>query len=287
MAKKCRWLIDFLNILVGCALFGFAFSVFLAPSKLNAGGISGLGLIFVELFKIGTVGEIVAVVNIPLFVLGAFLLGRKFFVGSFIGMVLLSVFIDLFTMVPPVQLEPLLCALYGGVLAGAGLGIVFASGASTGGSDIIVRILKIRWQNIPIGRISIFIDLAVAAFTGVVFKDLECMLYSGIAIFVTGKVIDVVVYSFDYSKVALIISDHYREVADRIATQLDRGATFLDGEGAFTGTRRKVILTAVKKQQLAELKSLVAEIDPNAFVIVQEAHQVLGDGFTHYMKDSL
>lgn len=287
MHKKWQWIIDAVKILVGCALFGLGFSVFLAPSGLSAGGISGIGMIFVEIFGVGTVGGITAVINIPLFIMAAFLLGKKFFVGSFFGMIFLSLFIDLFAMVPPVELDPLLCALYGGALAGVGLGVVFVAGASTGGSDIIVRILKKRWQNIPIGWISIFIDMMVALATGVVFRDLACALYSGVAIFVTGKVIDVVVYSFDYSKVALIISDQYQEITQRISVQLDRGATFLKGEGSFTREEKMVVLTAVKRQQLAELKSLVAEIDPNAFVIVQEAHQVLGDGFSHYTKDSL
>lgn len=287
MHKRWHWIIDILKIFVGCALFSLGFSVFLAPSGLNVGGISGIGLILQELLKIGTVGGIVAAINIPLFILAAFLLGRKFFLGSFVGMFFLSVFIDLFAILPPVELDPLLCALYGGVFAGAGLGVVFASGASTGGSDIIVRILKKRWQNIPIGLINIFFDTMVAIITGIVFQDLACALYSGVAIVVTGRVVDMVVYSFDYSKVALIISDHYQEVARQISAQLHRGATFLSGEGSFTGEKKMVILTAVKKQQLAELKSLVAEIDPSAFVIVQEAHQVLGDGFSQYSKDSL
>ena len=287
MHKKWQWAIDAVKIIAGCALFGFGFSVFLAPAGLNAGGVSGIGMIFVEFFHVGSVGSFVAVVNIPLFAFAAFLLGKKFFIGSFVGMALLSVFIDLFALIPPIELDPLLCALYGGAIAGAGLGMVFVCGASTGGTDIVVRILKMRWKNIPIGRISIIIDMTVAALTGIVFHNVASALYSGVAIFVTGKVIDVVVYSFDYSKVALIISDNYKEIADQISVQLDRGATFLKGEGSFTGENRTVVLTAVKKQQLAELKSLVAEIDPKAFVIVQEAHQVLGDGFSHYSKDSL
>lgn len=287
MQKKPHWIVDTLKIIVGCALFGLGFSVFLAPSGLNAGGISGLGMIFVEVFQVGTVGGIVTAINIPLFIFSAFLLGKRFFIGSFVGMIFLSIAIDLFALLPPVQLDPLLCALYGGVLAGAGLGVVFAVGASTGGTDIIVRILKKRWQNVPIGMISIFLDFGVAMLTGIVFHDLACTLYSGVAIFVTGKVIDLVVYSFDYSKVALIISEHHRQIAQAISDQLDRGATYLKGEGSFSGEEKMVVLTAVKKQQLAELKSLVAAIDPNAFVIVQEAHQVLGDGFTHYSKDSL
>ena len=287
MHKSWNWFINTLKIVVGCALFGLGFSVFLAPGGINAGGISGIGMIFVEFFHVGTVGSFVAVVNIPLFALGAFLLGKKFFLGSFLGMIFLSVFVDLFAVIPSVQVDPLLCALYGGALAGVGLGIVFVAGASTGGTDIIVRILKLRWQNIPIGRIGIALDMIVALFTGIVFRDITCTLYSGVAIFVTGKVIDAVVYSFDYSKVALIISEEYKLITERISSELDRGVTYLKGEGSYTGQERMVILTAVKKQQLADLKRLVAEIDPNAFVIVQEAHQVLGDGFSRYSKDAL
>ena len=287
MHKKWQWIIDFVKIVFGCSLFGVGFNMFLSPAGLNAGGISGLGMIFVQFFNVGTVGGITTAINIPLFILAVFLLGKKFFVGSLVGMLSLSVAIDIFAFLPAVDIEPLMCALYGGILAGAGLGIVFATGASTGGSDIIIRILKLRWRNTPIGVISIGFDMVIAALTGIVFKDIACALYSGVAIFITGKVIDLMVYSFDYSKVALIITDHYKEVAEQIAIQLDRGATYLNGEGSYTGAEKKVILTAVKRQQLAELKSLVVAIDPQAFVIVQEAHQVLGDGFTHYTKDSL
>ena len=287
MHKKWQWIIDFVKIVFGCSLFGVGFNMFLSPAGLNAGGISGLGMIFVQFFHVGTVGGITTAINIPLFILAVFLLGKKFFVGSLVGMLSLSVAIDIFAFLPAVDIEPLMCALYGGILAGAGLGIVFATGASTGGSDIIIRILKLRWRNTPIGVISIGFDMVIAALTGIVFKDIACALYSGVAIFITGKVIDLMVYSFDYSKVALIITDHYKEVAEQIAIQLDRGATYLNGEGSYTGAEKKVILTAVKRQQLAELKSLVVAIDPQAFVIVQEAHQVLGDGFSHYTKDSL
>ena len=127
----------------------------------------------------------------------------------------------------------------------------------------------------------------MAALTGLAFQDVSRALYSGVAIFITGNVVDAVVYRFDYSKVALIISSHYEEISQMITRQLDRGATYLYGQGVYTGNDTKVVLTAVKKQQLPELKRLVSEIDPNAFVIVQEAHQVLGDGFSRYSKEEL
>ncbi len=287
MNKAGTYVLNFIKILFGCALFGFGFNLFLEPNGLNAGGLSGLSMALEHLLGFGTVGTITAILNLPLFVLGGIKVGKKFFWGSLIGMLLCSAFIDLFAYLPKPEVEPLIAALYGGVICGAGLGTVFSSGFSTGGSDIIVRSLKLRWMNVPIGVINIFFDMGVAALTGIVFLDLSSALYSGVAIFVTGQIIDAVVYRFDYSKVAMIITKDYEQVAQKIGEELGRGATYLDGEGTYSRKQMKVILTAVKKQQLAELKRLVVQIDPDAFIIVQEAHQVLGDGFSRYSKDAL
>ena len=139
----------------------------------------------------------------------------------------------------------------------------------------------------PIGTINIIFDATVVILTGLVFWDVSKALYSGVTIFVSGQVIDAVVYRFDYSKVALIISSEHERIAREIGLKLDRGATYLNGEGSYSGNEMKVILTVVKKQQVAELKRMVMEIDANAFVVVQEAHQVLGEGFSHYSKDLL
>lgn len=273
---------------VGSAVFAFGFAVFLQPHDMNAGGISGLAQLFVELAGFGSIGVLSILINLPLFILGGLKIGKRFFLGSLLGMTLSSVLIDLFyAHFGHFQLEPLICVLYGGVLCGFGLGVVFVCGTSTGGSDILVRLLKLRYRNVPIGQISMYFDAAVVILTGLVFQDVTKMLYTGITVFLTSQVIDAVVYRFDYSKVALIISREHEEIARQIGLKLDRGATFLHGEGTFSHAPTKVVLTAVKKQQLAELKELVTRIDPNAFIIVQEAHQVLGDGFSKYSKDSL
>jgi len=276
-----------LKITVGCALFGLGFNLFLLPNDLNAGGITGLSMMLVHLLGVGTVGMFTALMNLPLFALAGVKIGKRFFIGSLIGMVLVAVFIDLFAVLPMLQTEPLVGCLYGGVICGFGLGLVFSTGASTGGSDIIVRLAKRKWRDVPIGTINIMFDLCVAVLTGIVFGDITRTLYSGVAIFVSGQVVDAVVYRFDYSKTALIISNKSEELAALIYQKLDRGATFLHGEGSFTHKQTKVILTAVKRRQVAELKQLVSEADPDAFIILQEAHQVLGDGFSHYTKDSL
>ena len=271
----------------GSAVFALGFSMFLEPNDMSAGGISGLAMVFVEVFHVGTVGSLSILINLPLFILGGLKIGKRFFAGSMLGMVLSSVMIDSFTCFAIPGLEPLLAVLYGGVICGLGLGVVFVSGTSTGGSDILVRLLKLRYRNVPIGQISMTFDAVVVLLTGIVFQDVSKALYTGVTVYLCGKVIDAVVYNFDYSKVALIISSEYEEIAKQIGLQLDRGATFLHAEGSYSHTPTKVVLAAVKKQQVAELKELVMEIDPKAFVIVQEAHQVLGDGFSRYSKDSL
>lgn len=282
--KIVFWMI---RIVVGTCLFALGFDLFLVPNELTAGGLSGLAMILVHVLGVGSVGLVTTLVNLPLFIIGGRKIGKTFFAGSLIGMLSLSIAIDAFTVLPVPTVEPLIAVLYGGVLCGAGAGIVFATGASTGGSDIVVRLLKMRHRHIPIGMITMCFDAVVAVLTGLVFWDVSKILYSGIAIFVTGTVVDAVVYRFDYSKVALIISRQHEQIASAVGEKLQRGATYLYGQGVYSGSDTKVVLTAVKRQQIAELKALVVEIDPEAFIIVQEAHQVLGDGFARYSKDSL
>ena len=272
---------------IGSALFALGFALFLIPNDINTGGISGLAMILREILGFGSIGTLTMLMNIPLFLIGGMKIGKRFFAGSLIGMVVSSVLMDLFALIPFATPEPLIGGLYGGVLCGAGLGLVFMAGASTGGSDILVRLLKKKYRNLPIGSISIMFDAMVVLLTGLVFRDISKALYSGVVVFVCGQVIDAVVYRFDYSRVALIISKEHEKIAKAISDQLDRGATYLHGSGSYTHQNIEVVLAVVRKGQLAELKELVMDIDENAFVIVQEAHQVLGDGFAHYSPDSL
>ena len=282
--KKCKWIP---MTILGSAVFAAGFAFFLQPNDLSPGGISGLALLLVELTGFGSVGLISILMNLPLFILGGLKIGRQFFAGSLIGMVLSSVLIDGFAAMHLPAVDPVIAIVYGGVICGIGLGIVFIHGTSTGGSDILVRLLKLRYRNVPIGQIALTFDAVVVLLTGLVFRDMNKALYTGITVYLCGKMVDAVVYSFDYSKVALIISGEYEAIAREVGNRLDRGATFLHGEGSYSGKDTKVVLVAIKKQQLAELKELVMELDPAAFVIVQEAHQVLGDGFHRYSKHSL
>lgn len=284
LMHKLGWVV---TTLLGAAVFALGFDLFLIPNELNTGGVSGLSMVVQRLLGFGSVGVIQIVINVPLFMVGGIKIGKKFFWGSLLGMVSSSVFIDAISFIPAPETEPLLGVLYGSVLCGIGIGMVFASGTSTGGSDILVRLLKLKYRNVPVGQICLCIDLVVAVLTGIVFRDVTKTLYTGITVFVTSRVMDAVIYRFDYSKVTMIITKEYDQVAKAVGDRLRRGVTFLYGQGAYSGKETKVVLTAVKRQQLAELKELVTAIDPDAFVIVQEAHQVLGDGFARYTRDSL
>ena len=282
--NKIGWII---NTILGGAIFALGFNLFLQPHELNCGGVSGLSMVLMELLGFGSVGLFQVIINIPLFLLGGLKIGKKFFVGSLIGMASSSVFIDLFSIIPVPNTEVLLAIVYGAALCGLGIGLVFSSGTSTGGSEIVVRLMKLKWRNVSVGAFCLAFDVIVAVLTGLIFKDVTKTLYTGITVFVTSQVLDIVVYRFDYSKVALIITKEYDNVARQIGQKLQRGVTLLHGEGGYRHQETKVVLTAVKRQQLAELKELVTDIDPAAFIIVQEAHQVLGDGFARYTKDSL
>lgn len=273
--------------ILGSAMFALGFSLFLAPNEINSGGISGLAMVVTELLHMGSVGSLTFLINLPLFLLGGMKIGKRFFLGSFLGMIVSSFLIDAFADIPFVPPEPMIGIIYGGVTCGLGLGLVFMCGTSTGGSDILVRLLKLKCRNVPIGQIAMTFDAVVVILTGLAFGDISKTLYSGVAVFICGKVMDAVIYRFDYSKVVWIISPEYQRIAAAIAEKLDRGATFVQAEGSYSQMPTKVVLVAVKRQQLAELKELVVGIDPNAFVIVQEAHQVLGDGFSRYSKDLL
>ena len=276
-----------LSVLLGCAAFGLGFSWFLQPNHINAGGISGLGQLMTHLTGFGAVPLWSVLFNIPLFAVSILGVGKQFFWGSLAGMLLTNLFITVFaTGESPVD-DPLLACLYGGVLAGFGIGLVLAAGCSTGGVDILARLLRPWLPHLPIGRIMLFVDLGIVALTGLVFGDINKALYSALTLYICGKMLDSVVYGLDYSTVALIISEQHECIAKAIHEKLHRGVTVLHGHGAYSGKDKQVLLTAVRKRQAAELKTLIADTDPGAFIILQASHQVLGEGFKRYNKNDL
>lgn len=275
------------TVVLGSAVFALGFNLFLAPNQISAGGLSGAALLIVHLLGFGSVGAIVALLNVPLFILGWRRFGRRFFLMSLLGMASSSVLLDLFSFLPTPQPEPLLGALAGGVASGTGIGMVFTVGATTGGADLIARLLRPKMKNVPMGRLIFLVDMVVVILTGVVFRDMNKTLYCALTLYVSSLVVDAILYGPDHSTVALIISPRHETIARTIGEKLGRGATVLTGKGTHTGTDRPVLLCAVRKRQIADLKMLICGIDPEAFVILQEAHQVLGSGFHRYSKDDL
>ena len=282
-----RQLKNALLIALGCALFSLGFDLFLQPNQINVGGVSGIGQLLTHLTGFGSVALWSVLINVPLFLVSIRGVGKKFFVGSLCGMLLSNLFLSLFERIPAPVTEPLLATLYGGLLTGLGLGLVFVAGASTGGVDIVARLLRPSFPNFPIGRIMLAIDIVTVTLTGVVFGDINKALYSAVTLYVCSMVLDGVVYGLDYSVVALVISDQHQTICQEITGKLDRGITILRGQGYYSGQDKRVILCAIKKRQAAELKELVMGIDPAAFVILQEAHQVVGEGFKRYSKNDL
>ena len=274
-------------ITLGSAIYAVGFDLFLEPNQIGAGGVSGLALVIAYFVPILSVGVLSVLINIPLFLAGYRFVGRRFFWGSLAGMAISSVFIDLLAPILRAQTEPLVGAIFGGGLVGVGCGLVLMQGASTGGTDIVARLMKYKFPNMSIGKLVMAADLVIAVITGIAFKDFTKTLYCCIALYISGEAMDAVVYRFDYSLVAIIVTDRSLEIRDAIDEKLDRGCTFLKGEGSYTGNAKNVIYCAVKRRQAAELKELVMEEDPSAFLVLQEAHQVLGEGFERYSKNKL
>ena len=266
-------------ILVGSALFAFSFNLFLQPAHINAGGVSGIGQLISHLSGFGSVALWSFILNVPLFLLGLKRIGRNFFIGSLAGMLLSSLFLSLTETIPVPELEPLMRAVFGGAGIGAGLGLVFIAGASTGGSDIAARLLRPVLPELPIGRLMLIIDIVIVALTGIVFGDISRALYSAVCLYVSSIVIDSIIYGLDYSTMVIIVSEKYEEIGKAINTRLERGVTVLEGRGFYTGNEKNVLLSAMKKRQAAELKALVSEIDPDAFISQSNVVGVYGEGF--------
>lgn len=270
----------YLKIVLGAAIFAGGFRFFLYPNDIVPGGITGISMIINSLTGL-PVGMLTIVINIPIFIIAWRILGRRFVLGSMIGMALSSILVDIFGFFSPVFTgEPLLGCIFGGALSGFGLGLVFSAGASTGGADVIAKLLHRKLAHFNMGQLILAIDVVVITIAAVTFRSLEPAMYAGIALFISSKMIDFVLYGFDYAKVAYIISNRHETLSDEIAQRLGRGVTLLYGKGAYTGNDKMVIMCAIKRNQIVDLKKAVTRVDENAFIIITESREVFGSGFS-------
>ncbi|HLN52214.1 MAG TPA: YitT family protein [Lentimicrobium sp.] len=276
-----KWFISYTLIIVGTFLVATGYVYFITPYKIVPGGIYGISIVLHHLF--GTpVGLTALLFNIPLTIIGTKILGPRFGTKTVVGFILTSVFVDTLSFFseykPLVESDPLLSSVFGGALVGAGVGLIFKSKATSGGSDVIAMIIA-RFTRLPLGQLMMLIDSVIVLVGFAAFGDWRIPLYSWITIFVMGKTIDTVLSGVNYEKTIFIVSDKHQEIRDKIINDLNRGGTFLQGEGMFNGQSKKVIFTVVNRRELAMLEEFINKIDPKAFLTIMDAHEILGQGF--------
>lgn len=274
--KKTAVYIEYFGVLLGTAVVAASFNMFLLPNKIAAGGISGLGVILYFLLQVPA-GLTIFLLNLPLFILAARMFGAPFIFRGLFGAVSLAVLVEVLAVLPVVTYDLLLASLYGGILMGIGIALVFRARGSTGGTVLAAQLLNKIFGS-TMGQSLIGADFLVVALAGLIF-NLELAMYSLISLFVSSRVIDLVQEGVSTSKATLIISDHCERIVSRILGELNRGATVFTGKGAYTGLPREMVLTVVSQAEVPRLKAIVHETDSRAFVIVGNAHEVLGEGF--------
>ncbi len=276
-----KWFVSYGLITIGAFIMAAGYVLFVSPYKFVPGGVYGIGIILYHLlnFPVGLTG---LALNIPLMIIGVKYLGPRFGVKTVVGFVLASGFIDgliLLTGNEPLEgIDPLLASIFGGVLIGLGLGLIFKAKATSGGSSIIAMLIT-KYTRLPLGQSLMIIDALIVLMGLAAFGDWTIPLYSLIIIFITGKVIDVVLEGFSYEKTLFIISDKYESIAEKILKDLNRGGTFIEGKGMFKQDEKKIIFVNVTRREVAILQDFINQIDPNAFVTVIEASEILGKGF--------
>lgn len=269
----------FAGITLGATLTAVALNMFLIPNKVAAGGVSGMATIFHYLLGLPVGGTMLAL-NVPLFLASVKVLGARFGVRTLYGAAILSVAVDLTApFIPVLTHDLLLSSLYGGVLSGIGMGIVFRFGGTTAGTDLAAAIIN-KLTRISLGQALLGVDFFVIASAGVAFKSAELSLYALISLWLTSQIIDLIQEGPSSAKAFFVMSDAAETVAARIMSEMDRGVTLFSSRGGYTGQAREVLFCVVTASEVVRLKELITSVDPSAFVIVADAHEVMGEGFT-------
>lgn len=281
-----KTVLDYLLITVACAIYSAAVSLFLDPNSLAPGGVTGISIILNRVISVET-GTLIFLINIPILILGAWKFGLRFILSTIYATALISLFTNLLSSVNAVTTDPLLAALVGGSLAAVGIGWVFKAGATTGGTDIIIKILRIKMPHLKTGGLFLAMDAVIVTISAFVFKDIDVALYAGLTVFVISLVLDVVLYGRDEAKLIFIISDRSEQITRRLLEELDIGVTYVRGAGAFSGKEKQVIMCATKKATAPKTEVIVKEEDPQAFMIITSATEIYGEGYKSYFSEKL
>lgn len=273
-----KFLIESMGTMFGSFIMAASISFFLLPNELSSGGFSGIATILYYTLKV-PMGVTIICLNAPLFILAGFKIGKDFFAKSLVGTISLSVFIDILDKFQPLTNDKILASIYGGILTGIGTAIILKSHSSTGGSDLLTTIIKKYNNKIELGRAITIIDAIIVLLNVIFLKKIEIGLYSAIAIYLMGLMIDIVFEGIFFSKLIFIISDKNEIIAKEIETKISRGITGLYGKGMYTNNEKMILMCAVGRQDVSNIKSLIMSIDKDAFVVVTNSREVLGYGF--------
>lgn len=276
-----RWFKAYSLIIVGAFVIALGYVLFITPYRIVPGGVYGISIVLHHTF--GTpVGLMALAFNIPLTLLGIKILGPRFGAKTITGFIFTSAFMDLLTFWvgedPVIQGDPLVSAIFGGAVVGLGVGLLFKAKATCGGTDLVSMMLG-KWTRYPLGQLMMMVDALIVLVGAIVFTDWAIPMYSLITIFVMGKVIDTVLQGISYDKVALIISDQYELIGQKIIHDLHRGGTFIKGQGMYAGNERTLIYVVLNRRELSGLEEYIHQIDPHAFLTVIDASEILGSGF--------
>lgn len=269
---------DIILIIIGCVMAALGTGSFLLPNQLSSGGFAGIATIIYYFFEINMATTIL-VLNIPLFIIGFIKLGFKFILKTIFATFLYSIMIDIFEAQEIIMNDKFLASIYGGILIGIGLALVFKANTSTGGTDLIAHIAQNYKINLKMSTIITIVDAIVIGANLIAFRNLEIGLYSVIAIYIIGKMIDIVFEGINFCKIIYIVSDKYEELTEIINLQIKRGATGLYGKGSYTQKNKMIIMCVSKRNDIEKIKSISKRIDPNSFIIVTDAREVYGLGF--------
>jgi uncharacterized membrane-anchored protein YitT (DUF2179 family) len=284
---SAKWFRAYSFILIGTFIAAVGYVFFITPHKIVPGGIFGIAIVLHHQFNL-PIGIIALCFNIPLTIIGLKILGPRFGIKTVLGFILCAGFIDLLTYHTQgealVESDPLLSAIFGGVLIGIGMGFIFKSKAAAGGSDVIAMIIA-KYTKLPLGQLMMLVDSVIVLIALVAFGDWKIPLYSWLALFIMGKVIDVFLQGISYEKALFIISDRYEEIRQKLIIDMKRGGTFIPAKGMFQGIEKNIIFTSVNRREVEILKDYIKDIDPQAFITVVEANEIIGAGFKSLHKN--
>ena len=269
---------EMLETILGALIMAAGVSLFLLPNQLSSGGIAGVATIFYYLLNI-PMGTVIIAINIPLFLFSMYKVGKMFFLKSTLGTVAMSVFIDLLDKIEPLTNDRFLACIYGGILLGLGTTLLLKAESSTGGSDLISYIAKKYKPTVRSGNIIVIIDIIIIALNVIFFKEIEIGLYSAIAIYIMGKIIDIFFEGINFTKLMIIVSNKSEEIAKQIDQKVARGSTGLYGKGMYTNENKLILMCAAYRKDVARIKIIAKEIDPKSFIVITNSREVVGQGF--------